>query len=125
VVVHLDTHVLVWLAGRSAHRLSRAALGAIESADLRISPIVLLELQYLHGIGRTPVKPDAILLDLTGWLGLTVSDTPFATVVEHARGLDWTRDPFDRLIAASAIAEAATLVTADETIRRHLPGTVW
>lgn len=40
-------------------------------------------------------------------------------------GLTWTRDPFDRMIAAQAIVADAPLVTADRTILANLPLAVW
>jgi PIN domain nuclease of toxin-antitoxin system len=46
-------------------------------------------------------------------------------LVNAAQGLSWTRDPFDRLIAAHAIVADALLLTADETIRKHLPLATW
>ena len=41
------------------------------------------------------------------------------------RDSPWTRDPFDRLIAAQAIVADAPLVTADRTILEHLPLATW
>ncbi|HLG72825.1 MAG TPA: type II toxin-antitoxin system Phd/YefM family antitoxin [Chloroflexota bacterium] len=39
--------------------------------------------------------------------------------------ITWTRDPFDRLIAAHALATDTPLLTKDETIRQHLPLAWW
>ncbi len=40
--------------------------------------------------------------------------------------LEWTRDPFDRLIAAQAIAAGCPLATGDRALRDALPDhTVW
>jgi PIN domain nuclease of toxin-antitoxin system len=58
-------------------------------------------------------------------IGLEVDDISFAEVVDAAVGLTWTRDPFDRLIAAHAIVAGATLLTADRTILEHLPQASW
>lgn len=58
-------------------------------------------------------------------LGLEVSDGSIAELGQAAMDLSWTRDPFDRLIAAHAIVANTPLVTADETIREHLPLAVW
>ncbi|MCE3290874.1 MAG: hypothetical protein K0R83_2886, partial [Caulobacter sp.] len=46
-------------------------------------------------------------------------------VVSAARTLTCTRDPFDRLICAAAIADGVGLVTADRRIRQHLPNAIW
>lgn len=58
-------------------------------------------------------------------IGLELADAPLSELVAAARDLSWTRDPFDRLIAAHAILANAPLVTADETIRKHLSLAVW
>ena len=58
-------------------------------------------------------------------LGLQIADSSLAEVIQAAKELSWTRDPFDRLICAHAIVANAPLVTADETIREHLPLAVW
>lgn len=58
-------------------------------------------------------------------IGLQVADVPAAALVAAALELSWTRDPFDRLIAAQAIAADAPLVTADRTMLANLPQAVW
>lgn len=41
-------------------------------------------------------------------------------LVRHALPLDWTRDPFDRLLAAHSTARRLPLCTLDRTLRtRH------
>ena len=49
---------------------------------------------------------------------LVLSDQAVAAVVSAA-GLTWTRDPFDRLIVADALAANTQLLTKDDTILRH------
>jgi PIN domain nuclease of toxin-antitoxin system len=39
--------------------------------------------------------------------------------------VQWTRDPFDRLIVAQALLHDAPLITKDEHIRRHYAGALW
>jgi PIN domain nuclease of toxin-antitoxin system len=58
-------------------------------------------------------------------LEVTVSDAPFAAVARAALALAWTRDPFDRIIAAQSLVDRAPLATADDTILTHLPTAVW
>ena len=58
-------------------------------------------------------------------LGLQVADASLAELVQAATDLSWTRDPFDRLIAAHAIVANAPLVTADETILGNLSLATW
>ena len=124
-VIHLDTHVIAWLYAGQIPRLSARARAAIERDAIAISPMVELELEYLHEIGRLTVPSAVIVEDLERRLGLSVLETPFPLVVAEARRQSWTRDPFDRLIAAQAIVEGASLLTADEGIRAAVRAAVW
>lgn len=124
-VVHLDTHVVCWLYEGRIELLSAAASLAIEHGRLMISPIVDLELQLLHEIGRILKGPDTILSALSFDLGLEMATTAFSVVAAAARGSSWTRDPFDRLIAAQAVIADARLVTKDRLIRRHCAAALW
>jgi PIN domain nuclease of toxin-antitoxin system len=58
-------------------------------------------------------------------IGLELDEVPLAELAHTAVGLNWTRDPFDRLIAAQAIVSDAPLITADRTILDHLPLATW
>jgi PIN domain nuclease of toxin-antitoxin system len=58
-------------------------------------------------------------------IGVDVVDGSIVELVQTATTLSWTRDPFDRLIAAHAVVADSPLVTADKTIREHLPLAVW
>jgi PIN domain nuclease of toxin-antitoxin system len=124
-VIYLDTNVLLRLYLGQVEQLSQAARTAIEDQDLMASAAAVLELEYLHEIGR--LQPDAlrVINALSHDLGLRVCELPFRTVVEHALKENWGRDPFDRLIVANAKARGAGLVTKDERIRQHFPRAVW
>jgi len=52
LIAYLDTNVVVWLAENRLTRVSQKALDVLERADLLISPMVLLELEYLSEIKR-------------------------------------------------------------------------
>ena len=61
-MLYLDTHVVVWLAAGLIDKLSHAAKIAIEEAEeLVYSPVVALELKYLHETGRIKQPPDRVL----------------------------------------------------------------
>jgi PIN domain nuclease of toxin-antitoxin system len=97
----------------------------LESESPGICPIVELELAYLHEIGRVSEPASAPLAALGQSIGLRPSDVSFEQVAKAAIDLSWTRDPFDRLIAAHAIVTGARLLTADETILENLPLATW
>lgn len=123
---YLDTNVVVRLAHADLKKISKPASKAIERYSLRISPIVLLELQYLYEIGRLQATSDAILAHLNTCVDLSVCPLPFAAVVQTANKESWTRDLFDRLIVAHArLAGDAPLLSADENIREHYTHAIW
>ena len=124
-MIRLDTHVVVWLYAGEVERLSPAARQAIGTEVLAIAPMVVLELEYLHEIGRLTVGADVILADLRERIGLTMSEVLFDAVVDVATTLTWTRDPFDRIIAADAIVAASPLVTKDEVMLDRVPSALW
>jgi len=126
LIAYLDTQVVVWLAGANLAKLSQKALSLIQTADLRISPMAVVEMQYLYEIRRIVVRPQDILLKLGAEVGLTVCSHPFPIIAEVALAESWTRDPFDRLIVAHAKANGmAALITRDELIHEHYANARW
>lgn len=124
-MIRLDTHVVLWLFAGAVDRLSDSARDLIEHNDRVVSPIVELELAYLHEIERITVPAAHIVADLRERIGLTASSIALSAVVNAASPLSWTRDPFDRLIVGDALAAGATLITKDSTIRQHIPSAGW
>lgn len=90
-----------------------------------MSPLVSLELAYMHEIGRARDSAPMMLAALRQSIGLEVADVSLDKLVQTALGLTWTRDPFDRMIAAQAIVADVPLVTADRTILANLPIATW
>lgn len=121
----LDTHIVCWLFEARLDLFSRESLAAIETGILRVSPMVALELQYLHEIGRITRPANDVLAALSDDIDLRMNETPFAETVARAQSLAWTRDPFDRLIVAETLAADGLLVTRDEKIRTNAACAVW
>jgi PIN domain nuclease of toxin-antitoxin system len=114
-VILLDTHALIWLD----HRHPRSRVLTTGGRPLYVSPATLLELQFLSEAGRLRLpKGDAqaIAVDDRWTLDEPPSWSWFATALD----LTWTRDPFDRLIAAHARVRGWRLATADERLLRGL-----
>ena len=124
-LVYVDTHVVAWLYAGRTDLLSERARRLIDTEELRISPAVILELQYLQEIDRLTVGANVIVQSLSAQLGLRVCDLPFAAVIESALEQRWTRDPFDRIIVGQATLNDSPLLTKDRTIRRHYGKAVW
>lgn len=124
-MIHLDTHVLVWVLAGEHSRLPRPVRVLLDTERLGISPMVLLELTFLNEIGRLTATADEVLDALRPALELVVSSAPFTEVIAAAGSLTWTRDPFDRVIAGNALADGALLLTADRRLRTHLGAARW
>jgi PIN domain nuclease of toxin-antitoxin system len=123
---YLDTHIVIWLAAGKVSRISPGAQAQLEIADLLLSPMVLLELEYLYELKRIKLAARDIQRKIEHELGIRLCELPFSAIVSAAVDEKWTRDPFDRLIVANAKANGlAPLISADEAIRLHYPRTVW
>jgi PIN domain nuclease of toxin-antitoxin system len=124
-MIYLDTHVAVWLYEKDEVRLAGRPRDLIEEHDLLISPMVLLELEYLYETRRITVGGRVIVDELSRRVDLGLCSRPFGEVVRAALGLRWTRDPFDRLITAQASLAGALLLTKDGGMHTHYPNAVW
>ena len=124
-VIHLDTHVLVWLAAGEFDRFAPAGRVHLDTGDLVASPMALLELQFLYEAGRLGRRPAEIVDHLRREFDLGVADSRLATVVAEASECGWTRDPFDRMIVGHARANKALLLTKDRTIRANVDAAFW
>ena len=124
-LIYLDTNALLWIAG-APDQLSPSAIEAVNAAEaLHVSPMVELEVEYLYEIGRIRRDAAAVMSHLAAVIPLRVCDRRFSAVVQAARAMTWTRDPFDRLITAQAAIGDDTLLTRDATIRAHYPPALW
>ncbi len=129
-VIHLDTHVIIWLYEGRVERLGKDARRAIESSNPVASPAAVLELEFLHEIGRLKPSATKVMTALAADIGLQICDMTFRTVVDralHETGLhkNQGRDPFDRLIVANAKAASAPLATKDDRILENYPRAIW
>lgn len=124
--LHLDTHVVVWMYAGQHDRFPPALRHRLNSDGLRISPMVRLELTYLYEIGKITEAPERIVGELEAAVGLTEDTQPFSRVIDLAERETFTRDPFDRIITAQAIAAQGALATKDERISgAHPKLAVW
>lgn len=125
-MIYLDTNVVIWLAADALDQISQTAQDVIENADdLCVSPMVSLELKYLLEIKKITHKPEFILKHLERNLGLKTCEKSFIEIIEAAKKMDWTRDPFDRIITAHAALMGDVLLSKDEKIRKHYRHTIW
>jgi PIN domain nuclease of toxin-antitoxin system len=117
VTLLLDTHFLVWLVLGSKRLAEFPWLDRYRPWG--VSPVSFLEIQFLAEIGRLSVRnPDftnAVMNDMR----FTVDDITLGTLVRYALSLDWTRDPFDRLLVSHSSARRVLFCTTDRNIRDH------
>jgi len=123
----LDTHTVLWFLGDN-ERLSEAALDAIlEPANAKyVSIVSAWELAIKIGLGK---------LKFDGGVEIffkTVSENDFSLLpikeeyIKQVEILPFLhRDPFDRLLIASALSENMSLITADTNIHQYNISWVW
>ena len=111
----LDTHAWAWsLTGDD--RLSAKAVALIEKAEtILVSPISLFEIGQNVRLGKWP-EMEPFLERLSDLLqeqgGITAALTP--DICLSAAMMDWQhRDPFDRLLAATAMQNGIPIISAD------------
>ena len=113
----LDTHFLIWLVLRSKPLAKFPWLD--QYRPWGVSPVSFLEIQFLAEIGRLTVRNPEFMNTVMNNARFTVDDIPLTSVIRHALRLDWTRDPFDRLLVAHSSARRVVLCTTDRDIRKH------
>ena len=120
-MILLDTHILVWLTSEPEN-LSKQADAAIRRANraggIAISAITLWELAWLVTHGRLQVMGtvEAYLEEVSSRVAVRPITTKIA-VLANQLPADYSSDPCDRLIGATALAEGMVLITKDTKMR--------
>ncbi|AKA86140.1 twitching motility protein PilT [Pseudomonas synxantha] len=114
----LDTHILLW-ALNDDPRLSGKTRKLIENAaDVYVSAATFWEMAIKVGVGKLAVDLDEIreyCLE-SGFVELPITSEHAIAVkdLEHHH-----KDPFDRLIIATAMSEPMKLLTADPQVAQY------
>lgn len=119
VTLLLDTHFLIWVL-LGSWRL-RAFPWLERYRPWCISPFSLLEMQFLFEVGRLKIESPAFYEAIENDPRFLIDEPRLLAVVRRALSLSWTRDPFDRLLAAHSSTARLPLCTLDETLIRHHP----
>ena len=122
----IDTQIAIW-AKENSPRLTPAVRDILEDLDndIFISQFSLQELVIKHQIGKLPgfivrVSDFAQQLFDDGFLLLPISNDQLFSY-QRIPFYDDHRDPFDRFLAATALAENMIFITADEKLERYQP----
>lgn len=120
----VDTAPLVALATGSEHHLGPEAKRLLKRAArtgdvFGIPSVCLFEVAQLEERGRLklrmPFEEWCSLLETSGGLRILPLDL---SAVAEARALPTLRDPFDRLIAGTALAHGVPLISPDRRLAR-------
>jgi PIN domain nuclease of toxin-antitoxin system len=119
VRILLDTHFVLWTV------LDHPRLCEFEWLDahrpLGVSPVSLLELQFLSEVGRLELDAERFVQALGRDPRFVIDEVSLVSLVRKALPLGWTRDPFDRLLTAHSLARRTPLCTLDRRIRENHP----
>jgi PIN domain nuclease of toxin-antitoxin system len=123
----IDTHALIWLIENPTKRSSEART-IIESRKnkLYLSSASLWEIAIKVGLGKLNLKRpfEQLLADL-GSTNITILQIANDYLLNLATLPDIHKDPFDRLLVATATAEKFAILTADENIHKYDVEWVW
>lgn len=115
----LDTHTLVWALTAPALLSAAARTALATSRDRFVSAASLYEITYKCHIGKWPEAAPFLAVDLDRRLtddGFDVLPASGA-IMQRAGSFEWPhRDPFDRIIVATALAYGVAVVSKDATL---------
>lgn len=115
----LDTHFLLWVV-LDVPRLDEFPW-LERYRPWGVSPISLMEVQFLSEVGRLEVRQPEFVDAVSRDPRFVLDDVPFERMIRQALPLAWTRDPFDRILAAHSTARRVPLCSLDRRMRREHP----
>jgi len=123
----LDTHVVLW-AAENSHSLTDKVKTAIldEQAEKYVSIVSAWEVAIKLGTKKLHLDgglPEFFrMIDDNGFITLSV-EREYLRLIPSLP--DYHKDPFDRLLVATAIIEGMTLITVDENIHKYEAACLW
>ncbi len=124
----LDTCTVLWFLGNDPKLSAAARTALLDPANERwLSPISLLEIALKVRLGKLPLpRPYATIFPTE----LNANDIHLLPIEpEHIESLTTLpmhhKDPFDRLIAATALVEGLALVSADSAFDAYGLTRLW
>ena len=117
----LDTHVVLWTAENSP-LLSEKAKSVIldENSEKYVSVVSAWEAAIKLGTRKLQLEgglPEFFrMVDDNGFLTLPI-EREYLRLIPHLP--DYHKDPFDRLLIATAVTENMTIITTDQNVQRY------
>lgn len=115
-MILLDTNAIVWALVDDP----RAAALFASGRSLRISPVSLLEMRFLVEVGRLDLVPGRSVDEVVEDPRWQLDSPSSARLFTAALDVEWTRDPFDRLLVAHARYRRWRLATGDRFLIEEL-----
>jgi PIN domain nuclease of toxin-antitoxin system len=113
----LDTHFVVWIVTNSKRLRNYPWLKEYEPCG--VSPVSLLEIQLLSEAGRRHLDNPRFAQTLMSDPRFEIDEAPMVALIQKSLSLGWTRDPFDRLIAAHSQVRRVPLCSIDFLMLQH------
>lgn len=110
----LDTHFLLWITADAKRIKKYPWLHHYEPWG--VSAVSFLETALLAESGKLELRASAFVETVQADPRFVIDDPSLVTVARKSMDLGWTRDPFDRLIAAHSIVRRVPLCSVDALI---------
>ena len=123
----LDTHAFLWYF-EDSDKLSETAANVIEDANVQkyVSIVSLWEFAIKHGMGKLWFDGGlSHLWEMITKNGFTILPISQSSLVGIGHLPLIHREPFDRLLVATAMVDGMTILTADEYICQYDVLSVW
>ncbi|NJM00838.1 MAG: type II toxin-antitoxin system VapC family toxin [Synechococcaceae cyanobacterium SM2_3_2] len=121
-VIVLDTHIWIWYINGNDERLPAGWLDRIESADtLGVASVSSYEITLAHQRQRLelPIPPEAWFEDALAPAGIQLFPLTPAIACRAVSLSSIHKDPFDRLIIATALGLKAMLASIDSNFAKY------
>ena len=123
----LDTHVVLWTAENNPLLSDKAKAAILDKNNEKFVSIVSAW-EIVIKLGTNKLHLDGGLteffrmIDNNGFITLSIEREYLQLIAQFP---DYHKDPFDRLIIATAISENMTIITADENIFKYNVSCLW
>ncbi|MBK1717167.1 type II toxin-antitoxin system VapC family toxin [Thiocystis violacea] len=120
----IDTQILIW-ALISPEKLSSSTRDILQGNDIFVSQMTFLEIAIKQKIGKLTefdLSVEALFnrVEQDGFHVLSLA-IPHIAAYDNITLFQNHRDPFDRILLATALSEAMPIISADENFALYLP----